>query len=183
MSSSDPYNRGGFYAFIFSMAFSLCFFVYVAIIYPGINMREVPDAPAAGDASQAAATGAPAEVDISKVNNPWVSSEDMIAHGKKVFQNNCAICHGAGGLGDGPAGKSLVPPPRNLVEGKWKRGTGMEADLFTTIQKGLEGTSMAPFGHLPLPDRWSLVHFIHSITKNKKNMDPKKLEEFAKTAK
>lgn len=179
MSSQDPYNRGGFYAFLFSMAFSLCFFVYVAVIYPGINLREIPDEAA----KQAAGEAAPAAVDVSNVKDPWVSSPDLIAHGKVVYQNNCVICHGAGGLGDGPAGKSLVPPPRNLVEGKWKRGSGTEIDIFTTVQKGLEGTSMAPFGHLPLIDRWSLVHYVRSITHNKKDDAPKKLEEFAKTAK
>jgi len=31
-------------------------------------------------------------------------------------------------------------------------------------------------------DRWSLVHFIRSITHNKIKDDPKKLEEFGKTA-
>ena len=183
MSSSDPYNRGGFYAFLFSMIFSLGFFVYVAIIYPGINLREVPETAAAKDAAQGAENAGTAAVDVSNIVNPWSSSPDMIAHGKAVYQNNCAICHGPGGLGDGPAGKSLVPPPRDLVEGKWKQGVGNEKDLFDVVQKGLPGTSMAPFGHLPLVDRWALVHFVQSITKNKKNMDPKKLEEFAKTAK
>ena len=180
MSTPDPYNRGGFYAFLFSMVFSLLFFVYVGVIYPGINLREVPE-PAAQQATGDAS--APAAVDVSNVTNPWVSSENMIAHGKAVYQNNCTICHGATGMGDGPAGKSLVPPPRNLVEGKWKRGSGTEIDLFNTVKDGLPGTSMAPFGHLPLVDRWAVTHYVFSITKNKKNADPKKVEEFAKTAK
>ncbi len=144
MSTPDPYNRGGFYAFIFSMAFSLLFFVYVGVIYPGINLREVPE-PDAKQATDSAQAAAPAGVDISKVTNPWASSDDMIAHGKVIYQNNCTICHGATGVGDGPAGKSLVPPPRNLVEGKWKRGSGTEIDMFNTIKDGLPGTSMAPF--------------------------------------
>ena len=182
MSSPDSYNRGGFYAFLFSMAFSLCFFVYVAVIYPGINLREVPEATAAGTTEANPPTAA-TSVDISKVTNPWVSSDDMIAYGKNIFQNNCAICHGTSGMGDGPAGKSLVPPPRNLVEGKWKRGVGSEIDIFTTVKEGLPGTSMAPFGHLPIMDRWAVVHYVRSITKNKKNADSKKVEEFAKTAK
>ena len=41
---------------------------------------------------------------------------------------------------------------------------------------------MAAFGHLPKVDRWAMVHWIRSITKNKKNLSDKEVEEFAKSA-
>lgn len=178
---NDSYNRGGYIAFLFSMAFSLGFFVYVTLLHPGINLKEVKDEPAAAEQTVAGAE-APKKVDVSKIEKPWVENEDMVAHGAQVFANNCAICHGPKGAGDGAAGASLNPPPRNFVEGKWKQG-GDSISLFKTIQNGISGSSMAAFGHLPVLDRWSLVQFIHSITKNKVKDDPAKLEAFAKSAK
>ena len=177
----DSYNRGGYIAFIFSMVFSLVFFVYVTFMHPGINLKEIPEAPQAGAGAgdQAAQTK---DVDISKVDKLWVENADVATYGKKIYGNNCAVCHGADGKGDGPAGKSLNPPPRNFVEGKWTVG-GDSISLFKTIQNGIPGSSMASFGHLPVADRWAIVQYIRSITENKVKDDPAKLEAFAKTAK
>jgi mono/diheme cytochrome c family protein len=178
---NDSYNRGGFIAFLFSMIFSICFFGYVTFLHPGINLKEVPvtegETPAVAGAEQTVA-----DVDVSGVEKPWVPNDDMIIHGSKVFATNCAVCHGPKGLGDGPGGASLNPKPRNMVEGKWKRG-GDSISLFTTVTKGLEGTSMAPFGHLPVMDRWALVQFVRSITQNKIKDNEAKVEAFAKTVK
>ena len=33
--------------------------------------------------------------------------------GKDLYDQNCASCHGDAGAGDGPAGASLDPKPRN----------------------------------------------------------------------
>ncbi|PCI13514.1 MAG: hypothetical protein COB68_14080, partial [SAR202 cluster bacterium] len=40
--------------------------------------------------------------------------EALVALGKTVYADNCASCHGAGGFGDGLAGKRLAIPPTNL---------------------------------------------------------------------
>lgn len=184
MQNADNYNRGGFIAFVFSMAFSLLFFVYIAVIHPGIDLKEVPEEGAATEEGLTQA-GAP-KVDIAAIEKPWAPTEeqlaDVVAHGKAVYSQACAICHGADGKGDGPAGKGLVPPPRNLVEGNWTKG-GTSIALFNTITHGLEGTSMAAFGHLPVADRWALVKYIRSITENKPEDDPKELETFAQQQK
>ena len=172
---NDNYNRGGYVAFLFSMGFSLLFFVYVTVVHPGIDLKEIPEqAPASPD-------GQPA-FDIASVKNPWVSSEEMVTHGKKTYASNCAVCHGDKGLGDGAAGKALKPPPRNLVEGKWTKG-GDSIGLYVTLTNGIQGGSMASFAHLKPTDRWSLVHFIRSITKDLVKDDAAKVEAFAKTAK
>lgn len=36
--------------------------------------------------------------------------------GKAVFQQNCVICHGNAGKGDGPAAAGLTPKPANFSE-------------------------------------------------------------------
>lgn len=183
MQTQDTYNRGGLIAFIFSMTFSLVFFAYIGLIHPGIDLKEVPtealsnDLAGAGDGSKPAV----AAVDISKIQTPWEPNEAMVAHGAMVYKANCAVCHGDKGLGDGPAGQALVPPPRNFVEGKWKQG-GDSISLYKTIAEGVPGSSMVSFKHLPKADRFAVIQFIHSITKNKIEDDPAKLAAFAKTA-
>lgn len=180
----DTYNRGGYIAFLFSMVFSLGFFVYVTVVHPGINLKEVPEAAPVVENTQAGAEdkAAPKVADMTKVSKPWEENPEVAAYGAKVFANNCAVCHGTKGLGDGPAGLALNPRPRNFVEGKWKVG-GDSISLFKTLQNGIAGSSMASFSHLPAADRWSLTQFIRSITQNKIKDDPAKVEAFATTAK
>lgn len=180
---NDNYNRGGYIAFVFSMAFSLAFFVYIVLIHPGVNLKEV--SPSAAQPEQTVAAAGESQqkaVDINKIEKPWAESADVAAYGSKAYANNCAMCHGSTGKGDGPAGGSLNPPPRNFVEGQWKKG-GDSIALFSTITQGLPGTSMAAFPHIAVKDRWALVQFIRSITQNKVKDDPAKLDAFAKTAK
>jgi mono/diheme cytochrome c family protein len=170
-NQQDSYNKGGFLAFLFSVVFCLVFFIYIAFVHKGVDLKEVTDAQ---PEQQMAGEGA-ASQDL------WESSDAIIAHGQKVYKLNCALCHGDSGKGDGPAGMALKPPPRNLVEGKWKQG-GTSIALFKTLQNGVPGTTMAAFKHLPKKDRWGLVHYIRSITQNKEADDLKALEEFAAAA-
>ena len=170
-NNGDEYNRGGLIAFAGSVAFCLIFFVYISFIHAPVDLKEVT----------VEVAGSAGDVDLSKNKEPWVENADMVKQGAKVFKNNCAICHGNEGKGDGAAGAALVPPPRNFVEGKWKKG-GNSIALFTTVQNGSEGTSMASFKHLPKVDRWAVVQFIRSITQNKEADDAAKLAAFGATA-
>ncbi|MEZ0393100.1 MAG: cytochrome c [Pseudobdellovibrionaceae bacterium] len=172
----DQYNHGGMLAFLFSMAFVFVFFIYIIAIHPGVDLQEnIQDPPSAS---------APvlAEVDVSKVTEPWVANPDMVTHGKKLFAQNCAMCHGNEGKGDGAAGQALNPKPRNLVTGPWKKGGGF-IGWYTVVTEGIAGSSMAAYAHLKPVDRWALVQFIDSITTAKVKEEPAKVAEFAKSAK
>lgn len=92
------------------------------------------------------------------------STPEMVEKGKKVYKMNCATCHGDTGKGDGMAAAALKPPPRDLTKGPFKAGNKPE-QLFSTITKGLPGTAMVGYGHLPETDRWAIVHFIGSLKK------------------
>ncbi len=174
----DTYNHGGLIAFLFSMVFVSAFFFYLVAIHTGVDLAENvvdPNAPVQ------TTDGKPA-FDITQVAEPWVSSEEIIAYGQKLYATNCAMCHGAEGKGDGPAGQGLNPRPRNLVEGKWTQGGGV-INHYKVLTNGIPGTSMASYAHFKPADRWAMVHFIESITQNKSNVDPAEVAEFAKTAK
>lgn len=164
------YNKYGFYFFVGTMLVSTVWVCYFIFFYNFIDLGEVSEA----TSQPAVATGLSEE----EQKSPWVSTENLVAHGSKVYKAQCALCHGAKGLGDGTPG--LIPPPRNLVEGKWKQG-GSSKDLFITLEAGVPNTSMVSFKHLPAIDRWALVHYVRSITQNKVSDNVQELEKFGQT--
>lgn len=162
--SQDGVNSGGVVAFVFSMVVTFACFIYVTFFSGGVDLKEVK----ATDESGAVQTVAQVEekVDVSDVTEPWLANEKMVKHGAAVYKMNCAMCHGVAGAGDGVAGGGLNPKPRNLIEGKWKQG-GTSLQLFATLQNGVPGGSMQGYKDaLPAKDRWALVQFIRSITKD-----------------
>jgi mono/diheme cytochrome c family protein len=159
--------------------FSLLFFVYIAVLHPGVDLKEVPTDTAV---EQTLAEGSEESFDISQIDEPWVYSDEMASYGKTVYKSYCLSCHGVKGAGDGPAAATLTPKPRNLIAGGWING-GTSQKLFETLQNGLEGTSMMGFkGAISKADRWALVHYIRSITEDKPEDDAEALKSFAASA-
>lgn len=171
---NDHHNRGGLIAFGFSMVFVFAFFIYLVAVNKGVDLGENIKDPNFQTKVE--------EFKIEKVAEPWIASEPLVTYGYSVFKANCAICHGDNGQGDGPGGAALNPKPRNFVEGVWTKGQGI-IDHFKVITNGIEGTPMAAFGHLSVGDRWAMLHYIESITKNKSKDTPAQVVEFAKSAK
>lgn len=175
--NQDQFNRGGFYAFLFSMVFVFAFMLYLVGVHPGVALNENVVDPRATD-GQAQAP----QFNIADVAEPWVETPEIVAYGQKLYQTNCAMCHGAEGKGDGAAGAGLNPKPRNLVEGGWKKGSGL-ISKYQLLIDGIAGSSMASYSHMKPGDRWALSHYVQSITKDKGQDDPAKVAEYAKTAK
>ncbi|MCA9781433.1 MAG: c-type cytochrome, partial [Candidatus Eremiobacteraeota bacterium] len=94
------------------------------------------------------------------------STPEAVAKGKELYAANCALCHGAAGLGDGDGGASLDPKPRNLTAiDEYKYGH-LELALFRTGTYGVEGTGMAPWDGIIAPeDQWAIGHYIRTLQK------------------
>lgn len=61
--------------------------------------------------------------------------------GERLFQNNCAFCHGADGTGKNWIGQFMEPHPRNLQDPAFM-GTATRQSIAHAIREGLPGTSM-----------------------------------------
>jgi len=81
--------------------------------------------------------------------------------GAEVFKSNCEICHGPQGHGDGPAGGSLEPKPKNLAVLRERAGDDY---LFWRISEGRPGTAMVAWkGILTEEQIWQVISFIHTL--------------------
>ncbi|MEK6643516.1 MAG: ethylbenzene dehydrogenase-related protein [Planctomycetota bacterium] len=92
----------------------------------------------------------------------------MAARGRELFARQCVICHGAEGDGAGPFAYLMNPRPRNFKLGKFKLSTTQnqipsDDDLLRTISRGMPGSAMPPWGHLPIADLKALVQHVRSI--------------------
>jgi mono/diheme cytochrome c family protein len=50
----------------------------------------------------------------AKLHNPLPATPQNAQRGAIVYSADCASCHGDSGLGDGPASRTLTPPPAQL---------------------------------------------------------------------
>ncbi|MCX6146752.1 MAG: cytochrome c [Candidatus Kapabacteria bacterium] len=104
-----------------------------------------------------------AGVDVNLVGKP---SDILIAKGADSFSKNCVSCHGEKGAGDGVAGAALNPKPRNFTASEgWKNGR-KASQIYKTLEEGIKGSGMSSFSHLPVEERFSLIHYIRSLKKD-----------------
>ncbi|WP_434518246.1 FTR1 family protein [Pseudomonas sp. NFX1] len=88
------------------------------------------------------------------------------ARGASLYAQNCSICHGDSGAGDGPAGVGLEPPPANLRSVERLDQLSL-FDLYNTLGLGIEGTEMPSFAdQLDERQRWDVAAYVASFTAN-----------------
>ena len=91
-----------------------------------------------------------------------VNPTPLEKQGEKIFQDNCAFCHGADGTGKNWIGSFLESHPRNLRDPAFMAGM-TRSRLAATIREGLPNTSMPAWKNVLNPEEISAV--IAYITK------------------
>jgi high-affinity iron transporter len=96
---------------------------------------------------------------------PPKKTPELLAKGKKLYEQNCMPCHGAKGDGKGPAGALLKPPPRdfNMPLSQWTHSKGDIKKVFEVISKGIPNTAMVKWDQLSEQDRWALAYFVEGF--------------------
>jgi uncharacterized membrane protein len=88
----------------------------------------------------------------------FASPED---EARSVFSTRCAVCHGAGGAGDGA---KLAPPPRNLTDAAWQK-TVTDEHLSKVLLEG--GAAVGKSGLMPPnPDLGSKPLVLQALVKH-----------------
>ncbi len=97
--------------------------------------------------------------------NPVPPDSDNIEAGKRLYQQSCAPCHGVRGEGDGPAAKTLDPPPARLA-GLGRMPMTSDGYLYWTIAEGGAPvkSAMPPFkSALGKDDIWKIILFLREL--------------------
>jgi mono/diheme cytochrome c family protein len=97
-------------------------------------------------------------------------SRQTLYQGQQIYQVNCAVCHGIGGDGNGPAASMFRIRPRDFRSGTFKfRSTPSgslptDEDLLRTVTQGVRWTGMIGRPDLRENDRRAVIQYIKTFS-------------------
>jgi mono/diheme cytochrome c family protein len=117
-------------------------------------------------AAQDASTPAPwvAPEDAKKVKNPVAATPESLAAAQQLFTDNCVLCHGEKGVGDGPGAKTIKVKPANFTDPKLQ-ASETDGGLFWKMSNG-RGPMPSWKDDLSDTERWQLVNYIRKLGKD-----------------
>ena len=87
--------------------------------------------------------------------------DDDLAQGKLLYEENCLLCHGERGRGDGPEAGSLEDSPIDFTDQAFM-GMRSAGDLFQAITAGVG--SRPGYAALSESDRWALTSYLRTLS-------------------
>jgi len=97
---------------------------------------------------------------LSGTPNPIPATVTSVDTGNRLYQANCAACHGVDGEGGGPLANTTPVQPPSL---KAHLSQHTDGDLFSFISNGLPGGMPAWSSTLSETDRWNLINYLRAI--------------------
>lgn len=96
-----------------------------------------------------------------ELTNPYAADDAAaLARGAVVFGNNCAVCHGGGGLGDGPVTlRGVPPPPSFFAANALQLKDGQMFHIVTYGQKNMASYA----SQVSREDRWKAILHIRLL--------------------
>ncbi|GIX49722.1 MAG: hypothetical protein KatS3mg131_3933 [Candidatus Tectimicrobiota bacterium] len=99
-----------------------------------------------------------------------VAAAAQLALGQRVYEGNCAVCHGLLGDGRGMAAHMFRTQPRDFRQGVFKfRSTPSgslprDEDLLRVLQRGVRGTAMVPQTHLSEAEQRAVIAYLKTFS-------------------
>ena len=91
-----------------------------------------------------------------------LGSAEARAHGRALFLQHCALCHGDRADGRGVRRQGLNSLPRDFTDPLWRRRTSPRR-VFYVIREGSRGTAMPSWKSLPESDAWDLTAYLLAV--------------------
>jgi len=98
------------------------------------------------------------------VKNPVPANQENLAAAAQLFQDNCVLCHGEKGTGDGPGAKTIKVKPANFTDAAAMK-TETDGSLFWKMSEG-RGPMPSWKEDLTDKERWQLVNYIRKLGKD-----------------
>ena len=108
---------------------------------------------------------------ISKEDQERRKSIHYFFKGRRIFESQCAPCHGTTGRGNGPWSVDLKDKPRNFRKGIFKFSTTPAGNLPTTddlrrtIRSGVSGTAMPAFKKMMDSDLDGVIVYLQNLSR------------------
>lgn len=83
--------------------------------------------------------------------------------GARIYQAQCASCHGAEGKADTPLAAKLNPPPIAFTDAERAKERSV-LSLYQTTTQGVDGTAMPSFASLSEEERWAVAYFASTLS-------------------
>lgn len=102
--------------------------------------------------------------------NQTQTSRQELLRGQRVYENNCALCHGQGGDGSGMSAHMLITQPRDFRRGLFKfRSTASgsiptDNDLLSVVTNGIRWTGMVGRADLSESERHAAVQYLKTFS-------------------
>jgi mono/diheme cytochrome c family protein len=95
---------------------------------------------------------------MSALHNPTPPTVASLENGRKLFQINCAVCHGEAGLGNGPTTKFGIPAPSLMADHAKGLADGY---IFGMIRNGRG--AMPTYNRIEDSERWDVVNYVRGL--------------------
>ncbi|QDV22305.1 quinol:electron acceptor oxidoreductase subunit ActD [Aureliella helgolandensis] len=135
-----------------------------------------PTAPPPAESAPPAGNEPAAEATAGEPNYAWATefplpvSEELYDLGKRKFEQNCAVCHGYGGFGDGLVSQRASA----LAQGYWLQPTSLHEEriqqqpvgrIYYTIANG-KGKMGSYAASLNPKERWAVVLYVRALQRS-----------------
>lgn len=104
----------------------------------------------------------PALIAGQPATQPVPATANSLQRGQVLFNINCALCHGQGGVGNGPLSGFFSPKPADLTSDRIQNLSDSEIFLVITQGRGLM-PSLAE--NLSVDERWDVINHVRSLKK------------------
>lgn len=94
------------------------------------------------------------------LHNPLTASRGTLEAGKLLYLNQCAVCHGAAGEGDGPVVHLLRKHPDSLASETGRNWT--DGYIYGVIRNG-HGYMPSLGDAMSSDERWSVILYVRSL--------------------